>query len=102
MRSRPTSSRWRRWKDRRGRRRRKTDVPRMLRSAPHLAAWCAAKPGSQRSSVFVTVPALRSSVKNAAPRPGHARLLRAECLEGDDGVGVLDAGNHLDLFVDEV
>jgi hypothetical protein len=47
-------------------------VPRMLRSAPHFAAWCAADPGS--------------IVKNAAPRPGH----EAHCLTGsrDDGFAV--------------
>src|SRR3984893_9552600 len=46
-------------------------VPRMLRSAPHFAAWCAADPGPIVHSASPWVPALRSSVKNAAPRPGH-------------------------------
>jgi hypothetical protein len=32
----------------------------------------------------------------------HLALARAERLEGDDGVGVLDAGKGLHLFVDEV
>src|ERR1700738_3155279 len=36
-----------------------------------------------------------------AMRAGR-NLTRAECLEGDDGVGVLDAGNYLHLFVDEM
>jgi hypothetical protein len=50
-------------------------VPRMLRSAPFFTAWCAAKPGSSQSAVFVTVPALRSGMKNAVPRPGHETYL---------------------------
>jgi ribulose-5-phosphate 4-epimerase/fuculose-1-phosphate aldolase len=41
----------------------------MLRSAPHFAAWCAADPGPIVHSASPWVPALRSSVKNAAPRP---------------------------------
>ncbi len=36
-----------------------------------LAAWCAADPGPILHSASPWVPALRSSVKNAAPRPGH-------------------------------
>jgi hypothetical protein len=43
----------------------------MLRSAPLFAAWCAAEPGSYQTPASVTVPALRSGMKNAAPRPGH-------------------------------
>jgi len=50
-------------------------VPRMLRSATSVftrvfnALWrCAADPGPFSSTWF---PALRRSVKNAAPRPGH-------------------------------
>src|ERR1700681_3523162 len=35
-----------------------------------LAAWCAADPGSIKQ--WRWVPALRSSAKSAAPRPGHA------------------------------
>jgi hypothetical protein len=48
-----------------------------------LAAWCAADPGSILHSASPWVTALRSSVKNAAPRPGH----EARCLTGsrDDG-----------------
>jgi hypothetical protein len=46
-------------------------VPRTPRSAPLLAAWCAAEPGPYQAPAFVTVPALRSGMKNAAPRPGH-------------------------------
>ena len=34
----------------------------MLRSAPRMAAWCAADPGSKRMSVGVWVPALRCIV----------------------------------------
>jgi hypothetical protein len=49
-------------------------VPRTQRSAPPLAAGCAAEPGPYQSVVFVTVPALRSGMKNAAPRPGHEHL----------------------------
>jgi hypothetical protein len=47
------------------------DVPRTQRSTPPFAAWCAAEPGPYRTPVFGTVPVLRSSVKNAASRPGH-------------------------------
>src|SRR4051794_6883718 len=36
-----------------------------------LAKWCAAEPGPYQAPVFGTVPALRSGMKNAAPRPGH-------------------------------
>ena len=36
-----------------------------------FAAWCAAEPGPSRTPVLGTVPALRSGMKNAAPRPGH-------------------------------
>jgi hypothetical protein len=50
-------------------------VPRMLRSAPLFSAWCAADPGSILHSALPWVPALRSSVKNAAPRPGHERTV---------------------------
>src|SRR6266852_7782521 len=56
-------------------------VPRMLRSAISaftrvfdalcLAAWCAADPGSIVHSASPWAAALRSSVKKAAPRPGH-------------------------------
>src|SRR5258707_2065172 len=35
------------------------------------ALWCAAEPGPYQAPVFGTVPALRSGMKNAAPRPGH-------------------------------
>src|SRR4051812_15018275 len=38
-------------------------------------------PRIEPSSVFVTVPALRSSVKNAAPRPGHELLLAARVID---------------------
>src|SRR6187431_2734966 len=47
-------------------------LPRMRRSAKR----CAAKPGPIR--VAPGVPALRSGVKNAAPRPGHASPRLAE------------------------
>src|SRR3954463_2180841 len=36
-----------------------------------LAKRCAAEPGPYQAPVFGAVPALRSSVKNAAARPGH-------------------------------
>ena len=66
-------------------------VPRMLRSAISaftrvfdalfLAAWCAADPGPILPSASPSVPALRSSVKNAAPRPGHEMTaLQLNCL----------------------
>jgi hypothetical protein len=32
---------------------------------------CAAEPGPYQTPALGTVPALPSSVKNAAPRPGH-------------------------------
>src|ERR1700722_9301344 len=38
----------------------------------------------------------------ATPSYGRLCLTAAERLEGDDGVGVLDARNHLHLFVHEV
>jgi len=40
-----------------------------------LAAWCAADPGSIVPLDLLWVPALRSSAKGAAPRPGHERNL---------------------------
>ena len=36
-----------------------------------FAKRCAAEPGPSRTPAFGTVPALRSGMKNAAPRPGH-------------------------------
>src|SRR3954469_15011289 len=36
-----------------------------------LAKRCAAEPGPSRTLALGTVPALRSGMKNAAPRPGH-------------------------------
>jgi hypothetical protein len=36
-----------------------------------LAEWCAADPGSTQYGGCLSVPALRCTVKNAAPRPGH-------------------------------
>jgi hypothetical protein len=42
-----------------------------------LAAWCAADPGSIVPLAPWWVPALRSSAKSAAPRPGHERNLRS-------------------------
>ena len=51
-----------------------------------VAAWCAADPGSIVPLALLWVPALRSSVKNAAPRPRHERnLLSLPC--GDLPVG---------------
>jgi hypothetical protein len=43
-------------------------VPRMLRSMPHLRRGALLIRGP---SLYPWVPVLRSSVKNAAPRPGH-------------------------------
>jgi hypothetical protein len=54
-------------------------VPRTQRSAPLFAAWCAAEPGPLQSAAFGTVPALRSGMKNAAPRPGHGSRV-PQCL----------------------
>src|SRR4051794_19363690 len=67
-------------------------VPRTQRSAPlfaisaftrvFAALWrCAAEPGSYRAPVFVTVPALRSGMKNAASRQGNGRW----CVIGNVG-----------------
>src|SRR5260221_3864445 len=42
----------------------------LFRSWP-FAAWCAAKPGPYQTPALGTVPALRSGMKDAAPRPGH-------------------------------
>src|SRR5258707_7473118 len=36
-----------------------------------LLQRCFAEPGPYQAPAFVTVPALRSGMKNAAPRPGH-------------------------------
>src|SRR3954468_17265832 len=46
-----------------------------LRRAMALAKRCAAEPGPLRTPAFGTVPALRSGMKKAAPRPGHGSLL---------------------------
>jgi hypothetical protein len=45
--------------------------------SPCGAVRCRA--GAVPSSVFVTVPALRSGMQNAAPRPGHGRYAAALC-----------------------
>src|ERR1700737_3134313 len=42
------------------------------------AAWCAADPESIGMLALLWVPALRSSVKNAAPRPRHERGARRD------------------------
>jgi hypothetical protein len=66
---------------------RRHSVPRTRRSAQR----CAAEPGSIVPLALRWVPALRSSVKNAAPRPGHERnLLPLPC--GDLPVGRLVDG----------
>src|SRR5438477_347708 len=50
---------------------------------------------------FVIASAMKAfSRSNVTVIPGA--LAAAERLEGDDGVGVLDAGNHLHLLVDEM
>src|SRR5882672_10147400 len=70
-----------------------------------LAKRCAAEPGPLRGSVFVTVPALRSGMKNAAPRPGHdtrlpqiaSRIIRmavAPFLHQRFEFGVVAVGQH--------
>src|SRR6266851_255104 len=51
-----------------------------------LAAWCAADPGSVLHSAPSWVPALRSSVKNAAPRPGHEVVSKVGCLKIESGM----------------
>jgi hypothetical protein len=43
----------------------------MLRSTPPLRRGALLTRGRNRTRYFRTVPVLRSSVKNAAPRPGH-------------------------------
>jgi hypothetical protein len=51
-----------------------------------FAAWCAADRGSIMSPALLWAPALLSSAKNAAPRPGHEwNLLSLPC--GDLPVG---------------
>ena len=56
------------------------------------ALWrCAADPESIVSLALLWVPALRSSVKHAAPRPGHERNLLSPC--SDLPVGRLACGN---------
>src|ERR1700732_2054065 len=44
--------------------------------AQRITQWCAADPGSMPPTVTLWVPALRGTVKNAAPRPGHASRRR--------------------------
>src|SRR6266852_5168108 len=51
-----------------------------------LAAWCAADPGSILHCAPSWVPALRSSVKNAAPRPGHEVVSNVGCLKIESGM----------------
>src|SRR4051794_9782993 len=55
------------------------------------------KPAHDESVVFGTVPALRSGMKNAAPRPGHARITlhsaAAETGESLAGERALPAGS---------
>jgi hypothetical protein len=63
-----------------------TPVPRTQRNAISAftrvfdALWrCAAEPGPYQAPVFGTIPALRSGMKNAAPRPGNgASFVRIE------------------------
>jgi hypothetical protein len=45
--------------------------PDAAQRAASSAAWCAAAPGPLRTPALGKVPALRSGMKNAAPRPGH-------------------------------
>jgi len=52
----------------------------MLRSAPHLRRGALLIRGPSCRSHCVWVPALLSSAKNAAPRPGHEwNLLSLPC-----------------------
>src|SRR3954463_1534308 len=44
------------------------------------ALCLSAEPGPYQAPAFVTVPALRSGMKNAAARPGHGGLLRSATL----------------------
>jgi uncharacterized membrane protein YecN with MAPEG domain len=53
-----------------------------LRRAMALAKRCAAEPGSRYDGVRTGVPALRSGMKNAAPRPGHVRTRPVTTLSG--------------------
>src|SRR5664279_2392187 len=46
-------------------------VPRMLRSAPLLAAWCAADPGPTRTISACGSRLCGAAPRGAAPRPGH-------------------------------
>src|SRR5438445_3339009 len=46
--------------------------------------------------------ARRAKSRAMAGQAGPPSLARAERLESDDGVGVLDARNHLHLLVDEM
>ena len=64
--------------------------------------------GRDRNGVSLGQAEPRHRLRNEGLQPveghGHqdASLAAGERLEGDDGVGVLDAGNHLDLLVDEM
>ena len=53
-------------------------VPRMLRSMTPLRHDALLIRGPQARLAVFSVPALRSSVKNAAPRPGQANDLAAD------------------------
>src|SRR5882757_6204062 len=63
-----------------------------------------------RSNVTVNSNVTVDSGRIGTPRAGRVSregrwakaLAAAERLEGDDGVGVLNAGNHLHLLVDEM
>jgi hypothetical protein len=66
----------------------------MLRSAPHLRRGALLIRGSIVPVDLLWVPALRSSAKGAAPRPGHEQnLLSPPC-------GDLPVGQFLDRAVE--
>src|ERR1700680_2001990 len=69
---------------------RRHSVPRTRRSAQR----CAAEPGSIVQLALLWVPVLRSSVKHAAPRPGHeGNMLSPQS-------GDLPVGRFLDMAVE--
>src|ERR1700692_3574593 len=73
---------------------------------PNAVAVVAAMRRSCRRFMVAPELARRSTRSPAVPDSSRAltgsSLADAERLEGDDGVGILDAGKHLHLLVDEV
>src|SRR4051794_3001551 len=73
-------------------------VSRALRSAKR----CAAEPGSLRTPYLCAVPALRSGMKNAAPRPGHELFLLQLALRVEVAdAAALAAGRGIQHRVDQ-